>query len=116
MSNNDKSNESKTVTFKEKYNSGITWQEKAVLISLYHTAMCVKYPTWVIKDTASHFEISIGLVSENIRLAKAIDGPDGPKILKCKTREEGLKFIDRRRYVRFRSEFTLIKFDNDEDL
>jgi len=97
------------VTFKEKYNSrGITWQEKAVLISLYHIAMCVKYPTCNLNDTSQHFGVSVGLVSENIRLAKAIDS-NNLKVIKSKTREDALKLINRRHYVSERKEFTLYR-------
>ena len=87
------SDDKERVTFKEKYESIDTWQDKAVLISLYHTAMCLKYKTWTLTDTAQHFGVSIGLVSENIRLAKAIDGPNGIRIMKCETREKALKLI-----------------------
>lgn len=89
-------------TFKEKYNeAGLSWQSKAVVISLYHSAMCIKFPTWTMDDTALHFNISKGLVSENIRLAKAIDSKElGNRMIKCKTRESALKMIERRHYVR----------------
>lgn len=95
------SDDTKVVTFKQKYTTLTTWQEKAVLISLYHTAMLLKYPTWTLMDTATHFCISIGLVSENIRLGKAIDTKEyGPKLMKCETRERALKIIERRKYPR----------------
>lgn len=91
------------VTFKEKYSEVDTWQEKAVLISLYHTAMCLRYKSWTQDDTAQHFGVSRGLVSENIRLAQAIDLPGiGPKLMKCETREKGLKLIDRRGASRYK--------------
>lgn len=105
--------ESKNVTFKDKYNSmGMTWQEKAVLISLYHTVMCHKYSNWTITDTSQHFGVSIGLVSENIRLAREIDNGN-VKLKECKTREEGLKLIDRRRYLRDRNS-TMYKEEDDD--
>lgn len=76
-----------------------TWQEKAVLISLYHTAMNLKYPSWNLSDTAQHFGVSIGLVSENIRLAKAIDSPKlGTKLMKTETRERALKILNRNKW------------------
>jgi len=92
---------SEVVTFKQKYKEITTWQEKAVLISLYHTAMCMKYKAWTLQDTAAHFEVSIGLVSENIRIAKHIDSTeDGPKLMKCETREKALKYLEKRKYPR----------------
>lgn len=109
MSESDES-----VTFKEKYILSDTWQEKALTIYLYHTIMCIKYTNWTIKDTASHFEVSSGLVSENIRLAKEISSGN-TKVIRCKTREDGLKLIERRRYASDRNEFTIQKFDDDKE-
>lgn len=87
------------LTFKEKYGEvGLRWQEKATLISLYHTAMCMKFKEWTMTDTAQHFEVSIGLVSENIRLAKSFDS--SPKLAKCETREAALKMLVRGHYYR----------------
>lgn len=93
----------KVLTFKDKYGQISMWQEKAVLISLYHTAMCMKFKNWNMQDTATHFGVSIGLVSENIRLAKYIDSKeDGSKLMKIETREAGLKYIERRKFTRIR--------------
>jgi hypothetical protein len=85
----------KVLTFKEKYNEpNLTWQQKAILIALYHTVMHERYSTWTLRDTAIHFEVSIGLVSENIKLAKYIDNLKyGKKLMKLDTREKGLKYI-----------------------
>lgn len=88
------------ITFKDKYSELKTWPEKATLISLYHTAMCMKFKEWTLADTAEHFSVSIGLVSENIRLAKLIDSELGTKLIKCETREKALKLLERGRYYR----------------
>lgn len=78
-----------------------TWQDKAMLISLFHTSKCIQHPnSWNMAKTAKHFNISIGMVSENIRLAKEFDGPNGDNIVACKTREDALKMIERRKYKR----------------
>lgn len=92
------SKESKPLTFKEKYNeTGLSWQNKAMLISLYHIAMCLKFPTWTLSDTSTHFNVSIGLVSENLKLARYIDHPKyGPKLMKTDTREHGLRYVNSR--------------------
>lgn len=100
------------VTFKDKYNQCKTWQEKAICIALYHTIMLTNYPTWTITDTASHFKVSIGLISENIRLAREID--KGNKlVINAKYREDALKLIERRRYVRERNSITIFKLDEE---
>ncbi len=93
--------EPKNQTFKDKYVTLTSWQEKAVLIALYHQAMCLKFTNWTLMDTSQHFSISIGLVSENIRLARFIDSKEfGSKLMKCETRERALKLIERRKYDR----------------
>ncbi len=103
------------VTFKEQYSKCKTWQEKAILIALYHSIMVAKYPTWNVQDTASHFHKSIGLVSENIKLARAID-EGNKKVIGAATREDGLKMLEKRRYMSERKEITLdIDVDEIED-
>jgi hypothetical protein len=75
----------------------------------------MKYKDWTITDTSQHFGVSIGLVSENIRIAKDIDnGRNSEKIMAAKTREDGLKLMERRRYYRSKNDNILIKI-NDED-
>lgn len=102
--------ESEAINFKEKYNSSDTWQEKAVLMALFHQAMCIKHPKlWNMKMTASHFDVSMGLVSENIRLATEMRGEKSELLMKTKTRDEGLKLIERRKYPRNREVKPLIK-------
>jgi hypothetical protein len=77
------------MTFVEKYQSETTWDGKATVMSLYHMAMTHRQSNWTIGKTAEHFGCSIGLVSENLRLAKAIHNDE--KILKCVSRQDALK-------------------------
>lgn len=90
-------NEIERLTFKDKYLSCKTWQDKAIVVGLYHTIMCIKYPSWTVLDTALHFEISVGLTSENIRLAEQINSGN-ESINKSASREAALKLIERRSY------------------
>lgn len=84
------------MTFVEKYRAAKTWQEKATVMSLYHmTAIRISKVQWTLKHTATVFEVSVGLVSENLRLADAID--KGSPIVNCATRQEALNKIDRRK-------------------
>ena len=89
------------VTFKQRYNASLTWQEKCILISLYHQIMCIKYPNWIIADTANHFKLSSGLVSENIRLANEIN-EGNTNVSESKSRDDALKLIERRSHKRIR--------------
>jgi len=77
------------MTFIERYNNEDTWYGKVLVMSIYHMVMCQKEKTWTLQDTASFFECSIGLVSENIRLAKKLD--TDPKFINNRSRVEALK-------------------------
>lgn len=80
------------MTFVERYNQETTWHGKATVMSLYHLAMCHNVKGWTIAKTANHFGVSIGLASENIRLAHAIHKNE--RLMKCETRQEALKRIN----------------------
>jgi len=82
------------MTFTERYKQESTWQGKAIIMSLYHRAMTSKLSEWTITKTATEFECSIGLVSENIKLADAIDA--GIPIHNCNTRQEALTKLNGR--------------------
>ena len=51
--------------------------------------MLYRWRDWTLSKTAEHFGVSIGLVSENLRLALAIHTNDA--ILKCESRQDALK-------------------------
>ncbi len=59
-------------------------------MGLYHLVQGSKYDKWTISDTADYFHTSTGLVSENIRLHKAIDSDISITTL---TRQEALRLI-----------------------
>jgi hypothetical protein len=80
------------MTFKEKYRSCNTWHEKAQVMEIYHLAMLSHMKNWTITGTAEHFGCSIGLVSENLRLAFAIHL--NPSIMECESRQEALKRLN----------------------
>ena len=82
------------MTFKERYEQSKTWYEKVLVMNIYHTAMVARVSSWTITMTAQEFECSIGLVSENLRLADAIHSNDS--ILKCESRQDALKRLNGR--------------------
>lgn len=82
------------MTFLERYNLETTWHGKAMIMEIYHLAMCSRVKTWTITRTAEHFECSIGLVSENLRLAQAIHLNDS--LLKSESRQDALRRINGR--------------------
>jgi hypothetical protein len=77
------------MTFKARYDAETTWHGKVTVMEIYHLAMCQREQGWTITKTAEHFEVSIGLVSENLRLAQLIH--ENGKILNCESRQEALR-------------------------
>ena len=77
------------MTFVEKYHIADNWHDKVLIMSLFHTVMSSSDDSWTLSKTAKEFEVSIGLVSENLKLALAID--KNPKLLKIETRQDALK-------------------------
>jgi len=86
--------EEQALTFKDRYNSETTWDGKVAVMEIYHLAMSQRVKGWTLTRTAEHFDCSIGLVSENLRLASAIH--IDPKILHCESRQVALKRLNRR--------------------
>lgn len=79
-----------TVTFKERYQQEETWQNKVRVMELYHLTHVQLNSNWTLAYTASYFEVSIGLVSENLKLACALH--DDEKLFeKIETREKALR-------------------------
>lgn len=76
------------MTYKEKYESCETWQERAVIINLYHALQVAQRKHWTMRATAKYFGISLGHVSEDIKLAESIS-----TLRNISTRKEALKSI-----------------------
>ena len=69
------------------------WNVKCLAILTYHTLKCATKKNkrnykWRVEDTATDLELSIGFISESIKLAKAM-ATDGS--IKFMTRDEALK-------------------------
>lgn len=84
------------MTFLERYHQEQTWHGKAMIMEIYHLVMVQRERKWTITKTAEHFRVSIGLVSENLRLAHAMH--DDEKIIKCESRQEALKKLNGRNH------------------
>jgi hypothetical protein len=67
-----------------------------MIMEIYHFAMCHRVKEWTMTKTAEQFSCSVGLVSENIRIATAIHLNDN--ILKCETRADALKKVNNGRF------------------
>ena len=87
------------MTFQERYHSESTWHGKVLVMEIYHLVMITRDKDWTITKTAKDFDCSIGLVSENLKLANAIHRNDS--ILMCPTRQEALKRIPKREQANY---------------
>lgn len=76
------------MTHFESYNFADTWQKKVQVMEIYHLAMCHVNKNWTIVKTSKYFQCSIGLTSENLRIAEV--SHKEPNILLCNTRQEAV--------------------------
>jgi hypothetical protein len=81
------------MTFLERYEQETSWQGKAIVMELFHLAMTLRDSNWTMNQTAQSFAVSIGLVSENLKLAGAIHLY--PTFINIQTRQEALKRLSR---------------------
>lgn len=77
------------MTILEQYNSSSRWNEKVVLMDMFHLSKRANDKHWTLKDTALHFSVSVGLVSENIQLANAMNHKH-PDLFNCESRKIAL--------------------------
>lgn len=80
------------MTFLERYEIEPTWHGRAMIMEIYHLAQTLRHKGWTISRTAETFKVSIGLASENLKLAQAIHINE--RILECKSRQEALKKVN----------------------
>jgi hypothetical protein len=79
------------MTFFERYQQETTWHGKALVMEIFHLAMSQREKDWTIAKTAESFQCSVGLASENLRLAQCIH--TDPRIIQVPTRYEAIKRI-----------------------
>jgi hypothetical protein len=76
-----------------KYRGEDRWWGKVILMEVYHLSMQSSNTDWTLTDTAKYFDVSVALVSENIKLAKAMHVQKG--IIHCKSRVEALRRVSK---------------------
>lgn len=57
------------MTFRDAFRKTGDWQRKVAILSLFHNARLLRNREWKLVDTAKYFKISLGHVSENLKLA-----------------------------------------------
>lgn len=77
------------MTFQERYKREDTWYGKVILMEVYHLAMSQRKPGWTVTNTAKDFDVSISLVSENLRLAEEFH--KNPDLINCDSRQIALR-------------------------
>ena len=58
---------------KEKFEKEKIWHRKCIIIDIYHMFKCNSDPTWNMRKTAKDLDLSVGHVSESIKISKAIN-------------------------------------------
>lgn len=61
------------MTYKEKFHKSTDWKQRVLIMELFHLLMQSKHKNWHLSSTAKYFGVSMGLVSENLALAHAMD-------------------------------------------
>jgi hypothetical protein len=77
----------------QQYRSDDRWYGKVLVMSIFHTTMSFKDRTWTLTRTAQYFEVSVALVSENLKLANELD--KNRDFINCKSRQEALNRLRR---------------------
>lgn len=86
------------MTFREKYIRVNAWHDKAMVMEIFHLAMSTRIKQWTITKTAEYFGVSIGLVSENLKLAGALHL--NTELISCESRAEALKKLNGYHYYK----------------
>ena len=77
------------MTYKQKYYSCKTWHSKVLVMNLYFRLMNHIKGYFSVRAVAKYFGVSVGLTSENLKLAEKMDY----KLRNFKTRKDALYFI-----------------------
>ena len=82
------------MTFKEKFYLTESWKERAIITELFHLMMQAKpelhpeKPRWGLRDTAKYFDISLGMCSENLKIASVAE-----HLGECRFRKDAMNMI-----------------------
>lgn len=83
---------------KKRYEDTVEWYKKALIMQMYHLQQKLTDKKWPLIKTANYFGVSVGLVSENLRLAACID--TYPELIKQESRQKALDVVERRKSKR----------------
>lgn len=61
------------MTYKEKFKQSKDWKLKVFLVSQFHSKQVINTRKWTLRKTARYFGVSVGLISENLNLARIFD-------------------------------------------
>lgn len=82
------------MTILEQYQKATKWTDKVSLMELLYLSKRMNDKHWTLNDTAAFFSVSIGLVSENLKLANELN--NNPELAICETRQKALDKMNNR--------------------
>ena len=77
-------------TYKDKYKEAKTWRRKVIIMSLFHSVLRARKKNHSVRFLAKYFEVSVGLVSENLRITAA---SNYKRLIRCTTRKRALELL-----------------------
>jgi hypothetical protein len=75
----------------ERFKNEKRWKDKCLLLEIIHIKMKQQKKLWRIRDTAKMLNLSVGLVSEDLQLARKL--VDDEEISKCESRNKAIKLL-----------------------
>lgn len=79
------------MNLKDRYHAAKTWYSKVVVMEIYHLSKTSQDKNWTVTKTAKYFDCSVGLTSENLRLAEALH--KNTNLVLHASRHDALKFL-----------------------
>ncbi len=78
--------------FRLRYEKAENWYQKIILMEVFHLIQTSRNSRWTLNDTSETFKVSMGLVSENLKIARGFH--TNPELLTCKNRQDALNKIE----------------------
>jgi hypothetical protein len=84
------------MTFRERYRKEDTWHGRVVIMEIYHLTMLHQDGNWTVSKSADYFGCSLGLMSENLKIAHALHSDS--ILIQCPSRQDALKRLNGHSY------------------
>jgi len=84
------------MTFRKKFHKSSKWHERAAIVEIFHLRQSHIEKKWTMQRTAKYFNVSLGFISESLKLARACY--EDPTFINCANRQIALNHLKRRGY------------------